>query len=85
MDFLKPLVKDTDIFSFIFEYRHFGKNSPKDQSIIKMGGSLKPGLFSFFFFFFKYLFLFISAAPDLRCSMQTLRSGIWNLVPLTKD
>ena len=52
MDVLKPLVKDTDIFSFIFEYRHFGKNSPKDQSIIKMGGSLRPGLFSFFLFFF---------------------------------
>ena len=45
MDFLKPLVKDTDIFSFIFEYRHFGKNS----STIKMGGSLRPGLFSFLF------------------------------------
>ena len=75
MDVLKPLVKDTDIFSFIFEYRHFGKNSPKDQSIIKMGGSLRPGLFSFFlsFFFLSiYFYLFISAASDLSCSMQTL-------------
>ena len=74
MDVLKPLVKDTDIFSFIFEYRHFGKNSPKDQSIIKMGGSLRPGLFSFFLFFFLsiYFYLFISAASDLSCSMQTL-------------